>query len=569
MSGPADQAPKTALNEEPTLSQRADGHGLASEQSGSGSESPPGFNKSASSQMPHAREPGDLGAASSSVEDELQVREGNRPQSVPENSEKSDEGMVPKKPTKVRVTPIELVEGRASAKGKSGTGSTSPAQDGQDVRKFLGRIGKRAKEHRQERFTNLLSHIKEPLLREAYNRLNRKASPGVDGTTWDEYGKELEQNLTRLRDQVQRGSYRPQPVKRTHIPKSSGGTRPLGVTSLEDKLLQQAVSMLLTPIYEADFVGFSYGYRPGRSQHDALNALAKSIGRKVNWVLDADIRAFFDTLQHGYLQKFIEHRIGDRRLVRLIMKWVRAGVVEDGKFREVEEGTPQGGNISTLLSNIYLHYTVDLWVRQWRKRHARGEVYIVRYADDLVMGFQREQDARTMQESLKERLQKFGLELHPEKTRVLEFGRFAQADRKRRGEKKPETFDFLGLTHIAGQSRQGKFLLHRHTSRKKRRAKLVEVREKCKQRRHWPVPKQYDWLSSLLRGHYQYYGVPTNSGPMRGFARAVQNIWHESLQRRSQRARWTRGQHQTFTERYPLPTPRIHHSWPEPKHTTR
>ena len=519
--------------------------------------------------MSLAREPGDLGGASLPIVGGRQRREGDKPQSAQCASEKSDAVVVPKKPAKTRVTPVETVEERTAAEGKSAARNASSAQDGNDALTYLQWIGKRAKEKPEEQFSNLLSHIKVPLLREAYHALRKRAAAGVDGVTWAEYGEGLDERLLDLQDRVQRGSYHPQPVRRVYIPKGDGRTRPLGIPALEDKVVQQAVRMMLEPIYEAMFVGFSYGFRPKRSQHNALDALAGAIYRKVNWVLDADIRSFFDTIDHEWMQQFIEHRIGDTRMVRLLMKWMRAGVMEEGELREVREGTPQGGVISPLLANIYLHYAVDLWVCQWRKRHARGEVYIVRYADDLVMGFQHEQDARAMHAALKERLAKFGLELHPEKTRVLEFGRFARRDRERQGFSKPETFDFLGFTHIASKKHAGGFQLKRRTSRKKRRAKLAAIREECEKRRHWKVAEQHAWLSSVLRGHDQYYGVPTNAPALRGFHRAVQRTWHRSLQRRSQRAQWTWDKADSFAKRFPLPPPRIVHPWPDRRFDSR
>ena len=340
--------------------------------------------------------------------------------------------------------------------------------------------------------------------------------------------------------------------------------RPLGIPSLEDKIVQQAARMLLEPIYEREFLGFSYGFRPGRSQHRALDALAVALDRKVDWVLDADIRAFFDTIEHAWMQKFVEHKIADKRLVRLLMKWLHAGVMEDGELRDVQEGTPQGGIISPLLANIYLHYALDLWVSSWRKKHAHGEVYIVRYADDFVMGFQREQDARAMHTALAERLARFGLELHPDKTRVLRFGRFAHRDIAREGGKRPETFEFLGFTHILVSNAKGWSELIRRTSAKKRNAKLSSLRQQMRERRHDPPGKQYAWLSSVLRGHYGYYGVPRNYPALKSFRSHVRRDWHRSLQRRSQRAVWTRARLEAFDARYALPRPRITH--PYPKH---
>jgi group II intron reverse transcriptase/maturase len=455
------------------------------------------------------------------------------------------------------------MEGRASAKGKSGHGNALRAQDRQGAHTQVARIGQRAAEGKEEKFDNLLSAVKVPLLKEAYMRLKKRAATGVDKVTWAEYGERLDERLLDLQDRIHRGSYHPQPVRRVHIPKGDGRTRPLGIPTLEDKLVQQAVRMVLEPIYEHEFVDASFGFRPGRSQHDALDVFAVAIERqKVSWVLDADIRGFFDSIDHGWMQQFIEHRIGDRRLVRLLLKMLHAGVMEDGELRDVEEGTPQGGNISPLLANIFLHYALDLWVLQWRKRHVRGEVYFVRYADDFVMGFQREEDARAMREALAARLAKFGLELHPDKTRVLQFGRFARQDRERDGSPRPETFDFLGFTHIAGVDRRGRFQLKRRTSRKKRTAKLTKLSEEMRRRRHHRVAEQHDWLSSVLRGHYRYYGVPTNASAMASFRERVRRGWHRQLQRRSQRGRWTAAQKVSHDRRYALPVPCIHHPWP-------
>jgi RNA-directed DNA polymerase len=395
--------------------------------------------------------------------------ESHNPQ---QSSEESDARVVPtcEKSAKPRVTPGESMEGRRAAKGKPAPLEAPRAQDRQSALGFLERVGQRAKEEEGDRFNNLLSHVKVPLLKEAYQRLRKDAAPGVDGVTWSEYGANLDARLLDLQDRVHRGSYHPQPVRRVHIPKGDGRTRPLGLPALEDKVVQQAVRMILEPIYEQTFLGFSYGFRPGRSQHQALDALATAISKKVDWVLDADIRSFFDTIDHGWMQKFIEHKIADRRLVRLLMKWLHAGVMEDGGLHAVEAGTPQGGNISPLLANIYLHYAFDLWAAAWRRTQAHGEMYIVRYADDVVMGFQREQDARAMRTALAERLAKFGLELHPDKTRVIRFGRFARRDSPLDGRSRPETFDYLGFTHIVADGPDGKSRLVRRTSRKKRNA---------------------------------------------------------------------------------------------------
>jgi group II intron reverse transcriptase/maturase len=499
---------------------------------------------------------------------ERQGREGESRE--PQQSfEKSDALTVPtcKKSTNSRVTPEESMEGRSAAYGKSASRNTRRAQNRESVTTNLKRIGQYAKQRKGERFNNLLNHIQVPLLEEAYMCLRKDAAPGVDGVTWRRYGEHLDVRLCDLTTRIHRGSYHPQPVRRVHIPKGDGRTRPLGIPSLEDKIVQQAARMILEPIYEQSFLGFSHGFRPGRSQHMALDALAYVIRtKKVNWVLDTDIRSFYDTIDHGWLKKFIEHTVADRRMVRLLMKWLHAGVMEDGELREVHEGAPQGGGISPLLSNIYLHFALDLWVSQWRKRHARGEVYFVRFADDVVMAFQYEQDARAMREALADRLAKFGLELHSEKTRVMRFGRFALEDERRRG-LRPATFDFLGLTHIAGKTRGGGFLLQRRTSRKKRVAKLKLLREEMRARMHDPPHEQHGWLCSVLRGHYQYYGVPTNYRAMASFRDQVQQAWHRQLQRRSQRAEWTARERQRFQTHFRLPTPRIVHPWPEARIT--
>jgi RNA-directed DNA polymerase len=527
----------------------------------------PRSENSARTQQAPARESGDLDGARPVMVSGRPAREG-KPQSAA-SVEKSDEVVVPKKSAKTRVTPVEQTEGRTEAKGKSDARNASSTQRESEATTFLHRIGERARQRPKEKWTNLLSHIRVPFLRVAYQRLRKNGATGVDAVSWDEYGERLDERLLDLENRIHRGSYHPQPVRRVHIPKGDGRTRPLGIPTLEDKIVQQAVQMVLEPIYEAEFIGISYGFRPGRSQHDALDALAVAIEKRVRWVLDADIEAFFDTIDHRHLQTFIEHRIGDTRLVRLLMKWAKAGVMEDGKRYETERGTPQGGIISPLLANLYLHYVLDLWMLSWRKKHARGEVYIVRYADDFVMAFQNEQDAVAMRKALDERMARFALKLHPQKTRVIEFGRFAREDRAGRRLAKPETFDFLGFTHIADVDRRGRFQLKRRTSRKKRRAKLARVTEESERRRHDAVRDQYRWLCSVLDGHYGYYGVPTNYRAMAQFRHAIEWIWLRSLQRRSQRARMNKEQRKSFNERFPLPKPRIIHPWPSTRFALR
>jgi group II intron reverse transcriptase/maturase len=442
------------------------------------------------------------------------------------------------------------MEGRGEANGKSAPRNASRAQDRIDAPTSLERIGQRAAEDKEIRFSNLYSHIKVPLLKWAYQRLRKKAAPGVDGETWSTYGENLDARLLDLQDRVQRGAYHPLPVRRVHIPKTLGSTRPIGIPTLEDKIVQQAVRAILEPIYESMFKGFSYGFRPSRSPHDALDALAVAIGKRTSWVLDADIRSYFDTLKHDWMKKFVEHRIGDKRLVRLLMKWLQAGVMEGGKLHATEEGSAQGGIISPLMSNIYLHYVLDLWAHGWRTRFARKEVYIVRYADDFVMCFEHEQDALSMRHALRERLEKFGLELHQDKTRLIRFGRYAREQCEREGTK-PETFDFLGFTHVVSRGKNGWFKLLRHTSKKKRVAKYAALREEIRRRRHAPVQETWTWLNSVLRGHYAYYGVPRNGRALARFRAYLRIAWFRQLQKRSQRGYWSRTHRARFKKRCP------------------
>jgi group II intron reverse transcriptase/maturase len=424
------------------------------------------------------------------------------------------------------------------------------------------RIRRAAKTDKGRRFTALLHHVYDIMaLREAYFGLKRDAAPGVDGETWRAYGEQLETRLADLSGRLRRGAYRAKPVRRVHIPKGDGRLRPLGVTTLEDKLVQRALVTVLNCIYETDFVGFSYGFRPGRSQHDALDALCVGIQRKkVGWVLDADIRGYFDAIDHECLVKFIELRIADRRVVRLIQKWLKAGVLEDGKRMRSDVGTPQGGGISPLLANVYLHYVFDLWVRDWR-RQAKGDVIVVRFADDFIVGFQYEWEARRFWNELRERLAACGLELHPDKTRLIEFGRFAAANRKRNGRGKPETFDFLGFTHVCGKTRKGRFTVLRRTMRKRLRAKLLEVKTVLRYRWHDPVPEVGKWLGSVIRGHINYYAVPQNFELVEAFRQQVINHWRRALSRRSQKGYVTWERMRRITHRW-LPPVRIVHPYP-------
>jgi len=417
-------------------------------------------------------------------------------------SEESDSGIVPMNHSNNEETlSAENGEGRPLIKENTPPPHTHPTQSGARVSQGLAGVRKAAKEHQEMKFTALLHHLTVDLLRGSFYALKRKAAPGVDGMTWQEYETGLEGRLAHLHSRVHRGAYRALPSRRVYLPKGDGRQRPLGVAALEDKIVQQAVVTILNAIYEEDFLGFSYGFRPGRSQHQALDALSYALTQKrVNYVLDADIRGFLDSISHEWMLKFVQHRVADRRILRLIQKWLKAGVMEGGGWTETETGTPQGAVLSPLLANIYLHYVFDLWVQAWRKKHAQGDVVVVRYADDMILGFQAQAEADRFLEDLRERLGKFGLELHPDKTRRIEFGRHAEQDRKRRGEGKPETFDFLGFTHISGKNRKGYFTVKRRTIAKRLRAKLQEIKQHLRRRRHEPVARTGEWLYPADRG---------------------------------------------------------------------
>ena len=436
--------------------------------------------------------------------------------------------------------------------------------DSENLPNAMERIRQAASRDKRLRFTTLWHHVYNiEHLRKAYFGLKRNAAPGVDGETWRHYGEELEGNLQDLADRLKRGAYRAKPVRRSFIPKPDGRQRPLGVTVLEDKIAQRATVEVLNAIYETNFLGFSYGFRPGRKPHDALNALYGAImTRKVSWVLDADIRGYFDAIDHQWLMKFIEHRIADKRVLRHIEKWLNAGVLEEGAVTHNEEGVPQGGSISPLLANVYLHYVLDLWVDQWRSKHADGDVIIVRYCDDFVVGFQYRKDAERFLADLRERLLKFNLELHKDKTRLIEFGRFAAQNCKSQGEGKPGTFDFLGFTHVCGKTENGKFMVLRHSIGKRIRAKLMELKIELKRRLHNPVPVVAKWLRVVLLGHYRYYGVPGNSRKLHSFYFHLSRIWHKMLLRRSQRHRLNWERMNRLINRW-LPRPRIYHSYPD------
>jgi group II intron reverse transcriptase/maturase len=407
----------------------------------------------------------------------------------------------------------------------------------------LAGVRKAARERKQERFTALLHHLSGALLRDSFYALRRQASPGVDGVTWQQYETGLEDRIVDLHRRIHRGTYQAQPSRRVYIPKADGQQRPLGVAALEDKIVQQAVVTILNQIYEEDFKGFSYGFRPGRSPHQALDALCVAIQkRRVNWVLDADIRGFFDNMSHEWTMKFVEHRVADRRILRLIQKWLKAGVSEDGQWSEIKVGTPQGAVASPLLANIYLHYVFDLWVEAWRKKVATGTVVVVRYADDLVLGFENRADADRFLAEFRERLAKFGLELHANKTRLIEFGRYAARNRQRRGEGKPETFTFLGFTHFCGQLTTGPFIVWRITAKKRMVAKLKAIKAELQLRKHHRTIEVGAWLRKVVLGYYQYHAVPGNTGQLRVFMCRVRWLWRGVLIRRSQRARvkWDR-----------------------------
>jgi RNA-directed DNA polymerase len=478
---------------------------------------------------------------------------------------KSDSPTVPEKsPNKARTTAAEGMEGSGLAKGNLLKQNASRTPSRVDAPSELERVRQAAKKDKQLRFTALLHHIYNlETLRAAYFALKKEAAPGVDGETWRHYGDGLEENLQDLSERLKRGAYRAKPVRRVYIPKADGRQRPLGVPALEDKIVQRAAVEVLNAIYETDFLGFSYGFRPGRSQHNALDALYTGLlTRKVNWVLDVDIRGFFDHLSHEWLVKFIEHRVADRRVVRLIQKWLHAGVLEDGKRIRVEEGTPQGGSVSPLLANVYLHYVFDLWAQAWRRKRARGDVIIVRFADDVIIGLQSKADADQFRAELAERMAKFNLALHPEKTRLLEFGPFAIDNRERRGEGKPETFNFLGFTHICIKKRSnGRFTVLRQTIRKRMQAKLNAVKAELQRRMHAPIPEQGRWLQAVVRGHIRYYGVPMNTPALTLFRFRIGWLWQRALSRRSQNGRVPWDRMRRLINRW-LPPPTICHPYP-------
>src|SRR5881409_224013 len=457
----------------------------------------------------------------------------------------------------------EGMEGKGLAEGnlRQQNAPRTPSREG--APSALERVRQAARRDRKLKFTALLHHIYDPeALRAAYFNLKREAAPGVDGETWRHYGEALEGNLQDLSDRLKRGAYRAKPVRRVYIAKTDGRQRPLGVTALEDKIVQRATVEVLNAIYETDFLGFSYGFRPGRSQHNALDALYTGLlTKKVNWVLDLDVRGFFDTLDHGWLVQFVEHRIADRRVVRLIQKWLNAGVLEDGKRTRSEVGAVQGGSISPLPANLYLHYVFDPWAQRWRTKQARGDVVVVRFADDFVVGFEHREEAEQFLTELRERLAQFGLTLHPDKTRLIEFGRFAAANRRGRGDGRPETFNFLGFTHSCGKTRRGKFTVLRQTMRTRWQAKLKAVRAELWRRLHEPIPAVGAYLRSVVGGHVRYYGVPMNGSSLGAFRTAIGRLWWRALKRRSQTHHLSWERMRRYLDRW-LPPARICHPYP-------
>ena len=474
----------------------------------------------------------------------------------------SDRFVVPANPPN-KAAAAEAGEERERTKGNTDSKTRPGHSAGPGVSSALDRVRQVAVRDKEARFTALLHHVTLERLVMAYWDLSPKAAPGVDGVTWESYGQDLVANLRGLHERVQQGRYRASPSRRAYIPKADGRQRPLGIATLEDKIVQRAVVGVLDAVYEADFRGFSYGFRPGRSPHDALDALVAGLyRRRVNWVLDADIRDFFGQLDRVWLRTFLRHRIADGRVLRLIDKWLAAGVIEDGQWTESDKGSPQGASVSPLLANVYLHYVFDLWADWWRRRRAHGDVIIVRFADDFIVGFEYREDAERFLDELGGRFAKFGLELHPDKTRLIEFGRFAAPDRARRGESKPETFDFLGFTHICATSKSGRFWVRRITISKRMRAKLKAVKDQLRQRMHEPVPEQGRWLTAVVRGHMAYYAVPGNARAVAAFRDQVARHWLKTLRRRSQKTRTDWARMHRIATRW-LPPARVMHPFPQ------
>jgi RNA-directed DNA polymerase len=485
--------------------------------------------------------------------------------------EKSDSVVVAAKPAnKAERSAAEPGEPRTETKGNEGQQSTCRAQDRESVSQALERVRQVARQRKKEQFTSLLHHVDPAMLRTAFYAMKRDAAPGVDGMTWETYERDLDRRIEELYARVKNGAYRALPSRRSYIPKEDGSKRPLAVTALEDKIVQRATAVL-SAIHEEDFLGFSYGFRPKRSQHDALDALIVGISsKKVNYILDADIRSFFTEVAQQWVVRFLEHRIGDTRILRLVQKWLRAGVLEDGIVTIEEKGTGQGQGsvISPLLANVYLHYVFDLWAERWRRREATGDMIMVRYADDLVVGFQHETDARRFWNAMRDRLREFSLSLHPDKTRLIEFGRFAAQNCKKRGRSKPETFKFLGFVLMCDKSRRGDFRIRRKSRRDRMRAKLREIKEALRQRTNRPIPETGKWLAQVVAGYFAYHAVPTNGLALTAFRYHVTILWHRQLCRRSQRARLVWTQMAKLVNEF-LPKPQILHPWPSVRFAVR
>jgi RNA-directed DNA polymerase len=497
-------------------------------------------------------------------------REGEEPKPMMHERGKSDSAVGATKPAnKAERSAAELVEQRAGTKGNADQQSTRRAQDRESVSQALGRIRQAAKQRKKEKFTTLFHHISVELLRLSFFEIKKDAAPGVDGLMWQDYEAGLDRNIEDLHDRVQRGAYRALPSRRQYIPKPDGRQRPIAIAALEDKIVQRATAAVLNTIYEEEFLGFSYGFRPKRNQHDALDALAVGItSTRVNWILEVDVRSFFDEVSQPWLMKFLEHRIADPRILHLIQKWLKAGILEDGVVTVSEKGTGQGSVISPLLANAYLHYSFDLWAERWRRREATGDMIIVRYADDIVVGFEHETDARRFWDAMRVRLQEFSLSLHPEKTRLIEFGRHAANKRKQRGLGKPETFNFLGMTFICGKSRGGKFLLKRRTRRDRMQAKIKEVAGELRRRMHQSIPEQGKWLKQVITGFFNYHAVPTNWAALGAFRAEITERWRWTLSRRSQKGGLTWARMEKLAGDW-LPKPRILHPWPNQRFAVR
>ena len=484
--------------------------------------------------------------------------------------EKSDSAVVAVKlANKAEQSAAEPVEPRVGTKGNADQQSTHRTQSRGNVSQALGRVRKIARERKKERFTSLLHHVDAAMLETAFFALKRAAAPGVDGMTWKTYEQDLDRRIEDLHARVHSGAYRALPSRRSYIPKDDGSKRPLAVAALEDKIVQKAVAAVLSEIYEEDFLRFSYGFRPERGQHDALDALIVGIdGKKVNFILDADIRSFFTEVSQQWVVRFLEHRIGDPRIIRLVQKWLRAGVLEDGIVTVEEKGTGQGSVISPLLSNVYLHYVYDLWAERWRRREATGDMIMVRYADDIIVGFQHESDARRFWNAMRDRLAEFSLSLHPDKTRLIAFGRFAAQNCKKRGRSKPETFKFLGFVLICDKCRRGVFRVRRKSRRDRMRATLREIKGALRRRINRPIPETGKWLASVVSGYFAYHAVPTNVAALVAFRDHVITLWHRQLSRRSQRARVRWPRMEKLADEF-LPKPRILHPWPSVRFAAR